>query len=423
MTVRLPLHLLVSATLLLPLTMAQEQKTIAYPARDVLSPFRNPVDVYAPPDELFAALRTMQALAADPKAAKSYDAQGREVVDDVRWRAAYANVQRLGLDAGYLAQIIRLSRNAADRATALYAMFYVDNPVYAIELIEHIPGEPERKAREAAFPRAIEYLRKTLARRFGELTAEQKAAVLATLPEPGSPVAKARGIGRAPQDGDTLHQIRLVPFFQLLDLDDPLDQGQALWFLKEVFRIRGDLALLWLEPALPRIRQLLQHGDERVVRQAIELLQLIGPDDLREPPQDPRELVTWADAASKGMFPPIRNLNDTIVQLHPSPERDALLVAGEAALQNSAIGDPIAQPGKNGTWIRGFKVLRVPDALKPLAIPAGAIVTTVNGVQISDDKTLLQTVKAQLEQQKHPRRLLVEFLHADTMHAIEYRVL
>lgn len=423
MTVRLPFALLLSSILLPQLAPAQELKTIAYPTRDVLSPFRNPVEVYAPPDELFAALRTMQALAADPKAAKSYDKQGREIIDDARWRAAHAVVQRLGLDASYLAQIIRISRNASDRAIALYAMFYVDNPVYAIELIEHIPGEPERKAREAAFPRAIEYLRKNLARRFGDLSPEQQEALRASLPEPGSPAAKARGIGRAPDDGDTLHQIRLIPFFQLLDLDEPLDQGQALWFLKEVFRIRGDLALMWLEPALPRLRQLLQQGDEKVRQQAIELLQLVGPDDLRAPPADPRDLMTWADEAAKGLFPPIRNLNDTIVQLHPSPERDALLLAGEAALQNSAIGDPFAKQGKDGAWIRGFKVLRVPDQLKPLAIPAGAIVTMVNGVQVSDDKSLLQTVKDQLRRQPHPRRLFVEFLHDDAMHAIEYRVM
>ncbi|MCU0864415.1 MAG: hypothetical protein MUC36_11515 [Planctomycetes bacterium] len=423
MTVRLPFVLLLSTALLLPGASAQEQKTIAYPARDILSPFRNPVEVYAPPDELFRALRTMQELAADPKAPKSYDEKGREVLDDVRWRAAYADVQRLGLDAGYLAQIIRLSRNAGDRATALYAMFFVDNPSYAIELIEHIPGEPERKAREAAFPRAVEFLRRNLARRFGDLTDEQKKALLAVVPEPGSPAAKARGVGRAPQDSDTLHQMRVIPFLQLLDLDDPLDQAQALWFLKEVFRLRIDLALMWLEPALPRIRQLVQLEDERVRQQAIELLQVVGPAGLRAPPEDPRDLVTWADEAAKGLFPPIRNLNDAVVQLHPSPERDAVVAAGEEALRDSAIGDPFVKQGKDGMWIRGFQVIRVPDALKPLAIPAGAIVTTVNGIQVGDAKTLLQTVKDQLRRQKHPRRLLIEYLRNDAMHAIEYRVM
>ena len=423
MTVRLPFVSLLLATLFTSPAAAQEQKTIGYPGRDLLSPFRKPVDAYAPPDELFGALRKMQELANDARLPKSHDRDGREIVDDVRWQAAFADVKRIGVDAAYLAQILRVSRNAGDRATALYAMFYVDNPVHVMELIEHIPGEPERKAREAAFPRAVEFLRKVLSRRFGDLDEQQKKVLLDAMPEPGSPVARARGIGRAPVDSDALYQLRMIPFLQLLDVDEPLDQGQALWFLKEVFRLRVDLALQWLEPSLPRIRQLLIGDDERVRQQAIELLQVVGPANLREPPIDLRALLVWADEAQKGLFPPIRNLNDAIVQLHPSPERDALVAAGETALQNSSIGDPFAKQGKDGNWVRGFRLATVPDELKALAIPAGAIVTTVNGVQVHDSKTLLQTVRDQLRSQKHPRRLFVEFLRDEVQHAIEYRVM
>ena len=412
---------LLLTVLCLPL-LAQEQKTIAYPQRDLLSPFRTPKDAYPPQEELFRLLRIMESLADDPRTPKSFDAEGREVVDDPRWLQASKDVAKLELNAGMLAQILRLNRHAPDRATAFYAAFRVHKPGEVIELIEHIPGEPARKTREKAFPRAIEFLRKNLARRFGDLPKEQQAEITAQMPQPGSPAAKAQGLVRLPIDTDTLHSMRVIPFLQMLDLDDAIDQSQALWFCKEVFALRGDLALMWLEPALPRVRELLLSESANVRKEAIGLFQVIAPRDFKAPPTEPRELVDWADQASKALFPPIRNLNDTIVQLHPSPERDAVAAAGIEALQTSAIGDPYRGQGEDGNWIAGFRVGRVPDALKPLAIPVKAIVTMVNGIVVTDGPGLLATVKSQLQLGKHPRTLLVEYVLDGKPHAVEYRV-
>lgn len=401
----------------------QQEKLIAYPQRDLLSPFRNPTDVYAPPDEIFRLLRTMQSLAEAGNAKKSFDASGREIVDDPRWEEARKQLATKRLDAGYLAQIMRLNRNTADRATAFYGAFFVENIDYVFELISHIPGEPERRIREAAMPRAIEFLRAHGKRQFGDLSKEQKEAMIKALPEPGSPAARTAGLTRAPVDGDWLHQITLVPFFQLLDLDEAIDQAQGLWFLKEVFTIRRDQALVWLEPALPRVKQLLLAKASDVRAQAIGLFQAIGGKDLPQPPAEDSALVAWADLAAKTMFPPIRNLNDTIVQLLPSPERDAIVTAATAALTTSAIGDPSTGHRDDGSRYRGFRIARVPDELKPLAIPTGAIITAVNGVNVFDAASLLRIVREQLAAMRHPRKLLVEYVLAGKSHAVEYRVL
>ena len=410
--------------LLTSLASSQEQKAIAYPQRDILSPFRTPVDTCAPPDELFRQLRNMEAIATAPNAAKSFDKDGREVVDDKSWRAARAQVERIGIDAANLAQIMRLHKNAGDRATAFYAMFFVDNPDHVVNLIAHIPGEPERKTRETAMPRAVEYLRANLRRRFGDLTPEQKAQLTDALPKVGTPEAKAKGVVRAPRDEDHLHDVLLVPFFQLLDLDVALDQAQGLWFLSQVFTMRADLALRWAEPALGRVRQLLLSDSQPVKEQAIAFFQAIGPAKLRPPPtDDPRALQLWSEEAGKALFPPIRNLNDTIVQLHPSPERDAIAAAAIKALENSAIGDPVSGQAKDGKYYRGFRVVTVPEELKPLAIPAESVITTVNGVSVSDAATLLKTVSDQLRTLGHPRRLFVEYVRGGVQHAVEYRVM
>ncbi|MBL8730628.1 MAG: hypothetical protein JNM25_19580 [Planctomycetes bacterium] len=402
---------------------AQEPKVTAYPEQDILSPFRHPADVYAPPDELFRLLRQMQAIADAPGAKKDFDANGREVVDDDNWRAARAAVQTLGVDAAYLAQVMRLHKNAGERATAFYGAFFCDNVEHVMNLIAHIPGEPERRTRTLAMPRAIAYLHAHLGKRFGDLGAEAKQAVVAALPEPGSPAAKAAGITRAPRDDDELYSLRLVPFFQLLDLDDKIDQAQGLWFLKEVFLIRRDLARTWLEPSLPRLRQLLASTDPTVRDEAIGLFAAIGPEDLPPAPlEDAVALQAWAGRASRFLFPPIRNLNDAVVQIQPSPEREALLAAGVRALATSAIGDAFTGRRKDGQYYHGFRVATVPDELQALAIPAGAVITTVNGVGVTDAASLLAAVQRQLEVLKHPRRLFVEYVRDDAAHVVEYRL-
>ncbi len=403
---------------------AQEPKFVAYPDRDILSPFRSPSDVYAPPDALFHQLHIMQALADRPDLHKDFDRDGREVVDDARWHGARIEAERIGIDAAYLAQIMRLHKNAGERATALYAAFFCTNRDHVFNLISHIPGEPERKTREAAMPRAIAYLRANLGRKFGDLPPEEKAAIATSMPQIGSPAAKAAGIVRAPVDQDHLHDVRLVPFYQLLDLAEPIDQAQGLWFLKEVFLIRLDKALLTLEPALPRIRQLIASKDDAVRDQAIGLMQAVGGKDLRKPPvDDPAALPLWVDEASKALFPPIRNLNDAIVQLHPSPERDAVVAAGIKALEDSSIGDAFVGQNKAGQYVRGYRLVTVPDVLKPLAIPAGAVVTTVNGVGVSNAKTLLNTLREQLARKVYPNVLFVEYVRGEETHAVEYRVM
>ena len=135
-------------------------------------------------------------------------------------------------------------------------MFFCNNVDAVFNLIGHIPGEPTAATRQKAYPRAVAYVRAHLGKRWGDLSEGDRQTVLRGMPKVGSPEAKAMGITRAPRDDDSLHQILLRPFFQMLDRDVALDQAQALWFLKECFLVRIDLASQWVEPALPRIEQI-----------------------------------------------------------------------------------------------------------------------------------------------------------------------
>jgi hypothetical protein len=402
----------------------------AFPERDILSPFRSCTEISAPPTDQFVQLRVMMSIAKDAYARRSFDDQGREIVDDEAWLRARRELDRMGLDAGHLAILMRDSRNASDRAVAFYGMFFCNNPMYVFNLISHLPGEPVQKTRADNYPRAIAYMQAHIGTTYGDLTDEQKQGL--DLPEPGSPRAKAMGITRAPLDSDLLFQINLKPFFQLLDLDEPLDQAQGLWFLKECFLLRKDLALTWLEPALPRINQLLLSEDARVRIEAIGLLSAIAADDVEVPGPDApsAELTDFARRASMALFPPIRPISEGLILLFSSPERDALVAAGKQALVEG-IGHATNGKTKDGLPYRGFRVERVPDELTALGIPAGAVITSISGVPVRDGAHLVDVVdslfhvrdkRGQL-QRISQKTLLVEFLHDGKARAVEYRVM
>lgn len=416
--------------------LAQEAKlSCGYPDRNVLTPFRAPAEIAAPPDALFAQLRTMRRIADDPAAVKHFDERGREIVDDETWRIAFDQVERIGLDAGMLAVQMRQNRNPDERALAFYAAFYCANVDYVFNLISHVPGEPERAIREKAYPRAIAYLRANIGRRFGDLPEEQQKAIVERMPTPGSPAAKAAGIQRAPEAADLLHAVNLVPFAQLLDLDDAMDQAQALWFLKETAAARRDLALASLEPTMPRVLQLLRTGEDRVREQALGLLAALGAEGSKVPELADRAAVeAFGLAASKFAFPPLRRLAEGRILLLPGEERDALVAAGTKALQSGSLGEKATGKTPSGRRFWGFRVDRVPEELAVLGIPEGAVITAVNGVPVNDGKSLLDAVDANLwtidrskdkegvRVRKAQATLVVEMLVGDDTRAIDYAI-
>jgi hypothetical protein len=417
---------------------AQDPKAApAYPDRDILTPFRDPQQIVAPPDAMFAALRTMRQIAESPAAVRAFDEDGREVVDDDAWRRARAEAERQGLDAGVLAGLMRNNRNPDQRDLAFYGAFYCANIDYVFNLISHIPGEPVRKTREKAYPRAIAFLRAHLASTFGSLSKEQQEQIVAQMPEPGSPAANAKGIKRLPQAGDTLFTLNLKPFFQLLDLDEAADQAQGLWFLKEAFAVRKDLAEQWLEPALPRVQQLLHSEHDEVREQAIGLLATIAAPDLDVPAADAdaRDLDDFAEQAGRAMFPPIRRVAEGLWLLLPGADRDRIVKAGREALDSGHAGETASAKSADGQRHFGFRIDRVPEDLAVLGIPNGAIVTAVNGVPVNDGKSLAAVIAAQFFVRERTddqnlamrpisrRTLIVELLVGGQTKVFEYRVL
>lgn len=422
------------AVALAPATGTAQSKNAkpAYPERDILSPFRACDEIVAPPDKVFAVWRKMRAIAEASGAKSDFDAEGREIIDDPQWQALRIELEALSIDAGHLAQVIRGSRNNDDREIAFYGMFFCNNVDAVLNLIGHIPGEPTAATRQKAYPRAIAYMRAHLGKRWGDLSEGDRETVLRGMPKVGSPEAKAMGITRAPRNEDQLHQILLRPFFQMLDRDTPLDQAQALWFLKECFLLRIDLASQWVEPALPRIEQLLAEGSGQVAAEAEGLLRAIGPKDLPALAADANatERLKFADLARRRLFPPIRQISSGVVLLQPSADREALLAAAQKALADGSLGETATGQTKDGNYFRGYRIVRVPDDLGSLRIPVGAILLSVNGTPVSNAEQLRAAVAAAFSVRDEKGRmrdlstgkLVVEYLLDGQPRAMEYRV-
>jgi len=414
------------STRTLPLALLLAASAASQADRDILSPFRDPDQDYPPPDAVYAALRTMKNVAEGPgRDALSYDPDGREVCEHPAWSRAFRDLgdaMRQGYE-GDLAQIMRRSRSAEDREIAFYGAFYGTNVPDVINLISHIPGEPERRIREQALPRAIAYLRVHLQRRFGDLSADQQKALRDQRPAVGSPAAKARGITEDYTDETWLFGLNVKPFLELLDAEAPLDRAQALWFFKELMFIRPDLAHDWLRPQAPRIRRAATSPSDAERNEAFGLIAALDPEKRSPPGPDATEdeIHAWLDTVLEDVFPPVHRVSSGLVHLYPGRLRDRIVAAGQDVLRRGAMGRFVAERLPNGEYYRGIELNPLPEPLDELGFPTGAVVTAVNAQAVTKEAQLLDFLTKALQGGTHT--FVVEYVRNQKVHAVEIRVI
>ena len=357
-------------------------------------PFRAPSEVVEVPREVFDDLQVMlNALQSPGSHAPFIDDQGREVSDHPAWRAAHDRLaDDIHLYAGRFGLVLRDSKLVNDRRLAAYGTFLLDDPKQVFELIAFFPGEPERDIRQDAMRRAIHYLR---------------------VHHPKD-VESSEGI--AP-----MYQLNVGPYLALLELDEPRDQAQGLWFLKEVMTIRPDSNLTILEYAKKQLPGFLvaEHPDVR--QQAYELVEVADPAQRTAPPPDAEDaaLSAWLDQILYETFPPIRQISEGLIDLYPSEDLDRILDVGRDVLRNSSIGGPHSGVLASGMHYRGFRVLRVPEPLELLRIPLEAVVTSINGQPVTSGPEVLAAIEGWLPARK---RLFVEYVVAGQSRVMEYRL-
>ena len=105
-------------------------------------------------------------------------------------------------------------------------------------------------------------------------------------------------------------------------------------------------------------------------------------------------------------------------------------MAAQKALADGSVGETANGRTKDGEFYRGYRIVRIPDELASLRIPAGAILTSVNGTPVGTAEQLRNTVAAAFivrDEKGRTRelssgKLVVEFLLDGQPRAMEYRV-
>ena len=364
-----------------------------------LLPFRNPTKDVEVPRELFRDLLLMQATAQNPgdyEVVINHD--GREHCTDPTWKKAHRSAMgKMFNMASMFGIVLRDSRHVNHRMLAAYGTFLVDDPQQVFQLIAFFPGEPVREIREAAFRRAIAFLRVHLPKNRPQPSDQEHLAPTA------------------------LYQLEAGGFVGLLSVEDPLDQAQGLWFLAELCDIRPDSAPALLGASQEQLRELLVSDNPMVRKEARHFLHRADPQHRPMPAVDADDaaLLAWLDAVLHDVFPPIRTVADGRTDLYPSKDLDRIIAVGREVLQQKSIGEPFQGRISAGLYYRGFRVARLPEPLDQLRIPVGAVITAINGQPVATAQSILDVLETVAKSQ---RMIMVEYVHAGGNHAMEYRL-
>ncbi len=371
-------------------------------SHDGLMPFRSPQQNVEAPQDLFRDLQLMVSLVENPGEYEvHFDEDGREVCTNPIWQRTREIIKgKMFNMAALFGIVLRDSRHTNDRKLAAYGTFYVDKVSDIFELIAFLPGEPAREIREPAFRRAIGFLRVHWPQ---DQEVDPEAPVDPDYPTP------------------PLYRLDAGPFLALLDLDDPRDQAQGLWFLKELCVIRPDTAGVLLGHAEPRLRRLLQSDDRIVHAEAREFLHWADPKHREPPPADAgaEVLMQWLDAVMYDVFPPIRRVNKGRVDLYPSDDLTRIIADGQEALRGQALGRPTSGQRRDGTPFRGFKLQRLPAPLDKLRLPLDCVILSISGTSVATGEDILTAIEARL---RHGKSLQVEYQLGERVHMMEYHV-
>lgn len=368
---------------------------------DELTPFRKPTGLKVPGapqlalppivDEFVLMLNLANSASSKDLV---IDESGRQICADPRWDASLEKALELSIRMeGWVGKLFLETENVLWRRACAYGMFYFNNPQDIINMIAFLPGEPRRDIREDGFWRAVEYL-----------------AVHLPKNKPQNPLDPNNGIVVP------LYQFNPMPFLQLLDQPDELDQAQALWFLAEVLRIRPDLGRSYLNEILDAVPGLLTSPSAMVRSRAVNFLAAIDrtPGRLPEPSATNEERLAWLGQLEYELFPPIRHISTGLVEIYPSDDRDKLVTVGRQWLNDKDFLPKATEVTNSGMTRYGVRVNHLPEPLNKLGIPMGALIIGIGRAPTRTSEEFHQRISERLEAHKKAdqeyEKYYVEFL-------------
>ncbi len=413
------------ALLLVPALLAQARQTPTDPTSVVpmrpgfeyLRPFRAPNKNLQPPLEFYDELRKLDAIARNPNGARVwFDDDGREACDHPAWKEGRTRALIKGTQmGGYLAVVGQESESVGDRRLAHYGSYFVDSVQDTIAIMSLIPGEPVATIREEAMPRALAFLRVHLVKNRGG-----EGGVRDATP---TDHAEGRAVGNKVYENpdEPIYDFDVRPWCALVEAGDTSARAQALWFLREVIGFRKEVGPVTLALTQTFLGPLVMHENQELRKQARAYVHVVDPERRALPKEDAaaEDVQRWLAQVIYTVFPPIRRVSSGLYDLHQSADLDRIAATGADLLARDALGS-VASGTVGGVYYRGYRLQRIPKPLDQLGIPVDAVITHVNGLPITDSKSLLDAVKLVLESRK---ALMVEFVADRQTKAIEYRVL
>ncbi|MCB9888423.1 MAG: hypothetical protein H6836_02515 [Planctomycetes bacterium] len=348
---------------------------------DNLQPFRAPSglvgQVPSSCEELIDELTQMRRLAKDARPDQlTRDAFGREICNLKTWTDAFERVKAKGLrNEGWLGKVFMEDSSRLRRSVCAYGMYYFNNAQHILNLIAMLPGEPVREIREDGMVRALEFLRVHLPKS-----------------QPQNPKDPTNGVVVP------TYNFNPLPFFQLLDAKDASDRAQGLWFLANVLRIRHDLGRAYFGEIKDRLPALLLSDTKPVRSAAVDLLAEIDRNKkrVRQANDSDADLREWFTALDYELFPPIRHVSSGLVELYPSKDLREIGKVGKRSMVDSFFPRASVKT-KTGKVRYGIRVPTLPDSLKKLGIPDGAVLVGVNGEPVSQASDVLRIVSSFVE--------------------------
>ena len=368
---------------------------------DELTPFRNPTGLKvpgAPQVKLPPIVEEFVIMFNLAVSARSedlvVDESGRQIYADPRWAASLEKVLELSIRMeGWVGKLFMESDNVLWRRVCAYGMFYFNNPQDVINMIAFLPGEPRRDIREDSFWRVVEYL-----------------AIHLPQNRPQNPLTPNNGVVVP------LYQFNPMPFMQLLDKPEELDQAQALWFLAEVLSFRPDLGKSYLSEIVDRVPALLTSSSAMVRSRALDFLAAIDrtPGRAPEPSATDEERLAWLGQLEYELYPPIRHISSGLVEIYPSADRERLVTVGRQWLDDKDFLPKATEVTKSGMTRYGVRVNHLPDPLDKLGIPMGALIMGINRAPTRTaeefHKRITDGVEAHKKAEQEYEKYLREFL-------------
>ena len=274
-------------------------------------------------------------------------------------------VKRLAKKGGHLRVVMTDDKSSMRRRAAFFGLMLVPERQAAVHLLRYIPHEPRVGVRRQAALQSFNFFEAH---------------------------CKTTKEGKGPQGGYS-YVIDLGPWLDLTRAKTVDDVIIGLEALRRFAVARPGMSNEILYTARKWMGSLLASKHAKIRKGTHAWLAAAAPK--HKIAQEPEQAMQDFTTLIRTLYPAIR-LHGGFCSIHPGPMRDELIKVGRKLLKEGGLGKAAsrAHKTKRGTFHKlGILIQRLPAPLDRLGLRAGDLLTTLNGMPLDSQKTLLATLE------------------------------